>query len=475
MNTNFPPDPVDETTDDEPLAEEIPSADYHPAELDPTETPQTIADRVEEISPADGAAELERLQFDRAAEVAGILDPETAGKILARMESDAAASVITAMPTPEASMVLAAIDPDDRVDILEHVSGSLHDELMREFTPEDAAEVRHLEQYPPDTAGGIMTTQVTSLAESLSVEEAIAELRRLQEELGQMFYVYVVDRRRHLVGVLSMRDLILSGPNMRLNQIMRPNVASVPATMDQEEVARIAQKYKYLAMPVVDSRNRLIGLITVDDLVDVITEEATEDVQKMFGAGAEERLLSPWQFSFRKRVGWLEVNLATAFLAAWVVSWFDDVINALPILAAYQGIVSGMGGNAGAQALAVAIRGMALGENAPGLLFRVLYREFICGLLTGIVVGVTTALCAAAGIFGKAMYKDHAILFGVVMCLALTLNHVNACVTGVLIPFAMKKLGFDPAQSATIFATTFTDCGGFFATLWLAKVIIGVH
>jgi magnesium transporter len=479
MNTNPLPDPLDEATDDEIDGGEVPHSEYQPVESDPTETPQTIANRIEEISPADGATEMENLQVDRAAEVSGILDPDTAGKILARMEPDAAASVITAMPAPEASMVLAAIDPDDRVDILAHVSEPLHDELMREFTPEDAAEVRRLEQYAPDTAGGIMTTQVTSLLESLTVEAAINELRRLQEELGQMFYVYVIDRRRHLVGVLSMRDLILSRPHMRLNQIMRPNVASVPATMDQEEVARISQKYKYLAMPVVDTRNRLIGLITVDDLVDVITEEATEDVQKMFGAGAEERLLSPWQFSFRKRVGWLEVNLATAFLAAWVVSWFDDVINALPILAAYQGIVSGMGGNAGAQALAVAIRGMALGENAPRLVLRVLYREFICGLLTGIAVGLATWICAAAGIFGRSMYvyhgKNQSMLFGLVMCLALTLNHINACVTGVLIPFVMKKLGFDPAQSATIFATTFTDCGGFFATLWLAKVIIGIH
>ena len=228
-------------------------------------------------------------------------------------------------------------------------------------------------------------------------------------------------------------------------------------------------------MPVVDGRNRLIGLITLDDVVDVIQEEATEDVQKMFGAGAEERLLSPWQFSFRKRVWWLEVNLATAFLAAWVVTWFDGVIAVIPVLAAYQGIVSGMGGNAGAQALAVAVRGIALGENAPMLLWRVLYRESVCGLLTGIAVGATTWACAAMGIFGRAQYVDHSVLLGFVMFLALTINHVNACVTGVAIPFFMKRLGFDPAQSATIFATTFTDCGGFFITLWLAKVMVLGH
>jgi magnesium transporter len=155
------------------------------------------------------------------------------------------------------------------------------------------------------------------------------------------------------------------------------------------------------------------------------------------------------------------------------VTWFDDVVGKIPVLAAYMGIVSGMGGNSGAQALAVAIRGIALGENSPNLLFRVLYREFICGLLTGLAVGVTTWVCAAMGIFGISKYNNYSpMMLGFVMCLALTANHVNACVTGVAIPFAMKKLGFDPAQSATIFATTFTDCGGFFLTLWLAKVIL---
>jgi len=282
-----------------------------------------------------------------------------------------------------------------------------------------------------------------------------------------MFYVYVVDRRGHLVGVLSMRDLILSKPERRLNQFMRGNVHAVPATTDQEEVARIMRKYKYLAMPVVDDRNRLIGLITVDDVVDVMSDEATEDVQKMFGAGAEERLASPWHYSFRKRVWWLEVNLATAFLAAWVVGLFQDTIAALPILAAYQTVVSGMGGNASAQAMAVAIRGIALGEADKRVIRKAFMRELIVGVCTGITIGLTTwAICAITH------YSEHGMALGALVCVALILNHINACVTGVAIPFVMKYFGFDPAQSATIFATTFTDCGGFFVTLWLAKIAL---
>src|SRR3954452_10138773 len=342
------PHPHDETTDDEPAID----ADSTLA-VAPTDEPQNVADRIEEISPVDGAAVMENLTVANAADVAGILDPETAGRILARMDSRIAATVITDMPAPEASMVLAAMDPDDRVDILQYVPEPLHAELMREFTPQDAAEVRQLEQYPRDTAGGIMTTQVTSLPEDITAEQAIAELRRLNEELEQMFYVYVVDRRGHLVGVLSMRDLILARPERRLSKIMRTEIRSVPATMDQEEVARIMRRYGYLALPVVDDRNRLAGLITFDDAADVIEEEATEDVQKMAGAGPEERLTSPWTYSFRKRIGWLQVNLLTAFLAAAGIGVFRDTIAGVPILAACQTIVSAMGGNASAQAMAV--------------------------------------------------------------------------------------------------------------------------
>ena len=425
-----------------------------------------VATRIEEIPAADGADVLEVMPSGKAADVAEYLDPNTAGRIFSEMDPAIAASVLIDMEPPEASMVVAAMAPDDAVDVLEHLPARVHDAIVDEMEPEEAAEVRQLERYPPDTAGGIMTPEVTALSENLTVQEAVEELRRLSEELEQMFYVYVVDSRLHLIGVLSMRDLILARPDRRLSKIMRTEGASVPVTMDQEHVAQLMRRHGYLAMPVVDDRHRLIGIVTADDAARVLENEATEDVQKMFGAGAEERLLSPWSFSFKKRVWWLEVNLLTAFLAAWVISRFDDVIAALPILAAWQSIVSGMGGNAGAQALAVAIRGIAIGERAPRLVARVLYRESIVGLLTGIAIGATCWLCASFGMFGS---HNHPVILGMVVCLALIFNHVNACVTGVLIPFAMKRFGFDPAQSSTIFATTFTDCGGFFATLWLAE------
>jgi magnesium transporter len=425
-------------------------------------SPEVIAREIEEIPAADAAAFLDTLEVPEAAKVAEALDPRTAARILGEVDLGHVANVITAMNAPEASLVLQAMDPDDRVDILENVTGPLHDELLHEMAAPQAAETRELEKYPRDTAGGIMTTQVTALFEYLTVENAITLLRRLSQELEQMFYVYVVDRRMHLVGVLSMRDLILARPEKRLREIMIPNVRSVPVTMDQEQVAQLMRKYGYLAMPVVDEQNKLVGLITVDDVVDVIQEEATEDVQRMFGAGAEERLTSPWPFSFRKRVWWLQVNLATAFLAGWVVSLFDGTIAKLAVLAVYMPIVAGMGGNASAQAMSVAIRGIATGRVDRHTLWHVLSREWWVGVCTGVFIGLTTAVVAL-------IWQQNPIL-GVVVCIALIINHTLACVTGAGIPFLMKRLGFDPAQSATIFATTVTDVCGFFTLLGLASL-----
>jgi magnesium transporter len=387
------------------------------------------------------------------------------------MDATLAASVIADMEVPEASMVLEAMDPDDRVDLLEHVPKDLHDRLVNEMAALEAAETRSLEQYPPDTAGGIMTPDVTALEESLTVQQAIEELRRLSEELEQMFYVYVVDRRRHLLGVLSMRDLILAKPHRKLGEIMIPNVNALPVTMDQEEVARLFNKNGYMAMPVVDLRNRLVGLVTVDDVVDVMQEEATEDVQKMFGAGGEERLTSKWGYSFRMRAGWLVVNLATAFMAGAVVGAFEDTLKSLTLLAIYMPIVAGMGGNAGAQAMAVSIRGLAMGRVNRQLLRHVIRRELAVGVATGVVVGVITAAIALVWHHAHAGWGPSAAL-GAVVGLALIVNHTLACASGAAIPFIMRKLGFDPAQSATIFATTVTDVGGFFGLFMLARLFM---
>ena len=448
--------------------------DHAPREpLDAEEIAQDeeTARQIEDISPEAAAQVFSGLSPERAADVAEILDPETAAHIVAELNAEEAAVVVELMEPPEAAVMLQQMSPDDRVDVLDHLSDEQHDAIVHELNEPARLEVQQLERYSPDTAGGIMTTQVTALYEYVSAGDAIELLRTLHEELEQMFYVYVINRRGELRGVLSMRDLILSRPGTLLRDIMIPRVTSVPATMDQEEVAKLMRDKRYLALPVTDEQNKLVGLITADDINDVFEEEASEDFLKFFGAGAEERLTSPWYFSFSKRIGWLIVNLATAFLAAAVVRQFDDTINRLVILAAYMPIVAGMGGNASAQAMAVAVRGLAIGRVDRKTLRHVVLRELYVGLLTGVIIGVITASIAVA-FPGDITSAGDAWRLGAVVATALIFNHTLACTTGAAIPFAMKRLGFDPAQSATIFATTVTDVCGFLALLWLASKLL---
>ena len=465
--------PVDAPDGATAVLEERPTAD-----LDPDLSPAAMAQRIESAltntpaEPADAAHDMAGLDAAQAAAVATAMPAATAATVIAEMDAQRAADIVAELDPQAAAAVLGELDPDDRVDILGLCDADLHDDLVARLDPADAEAVRNLEQYEPDTAGGIMTTEVTSLYEGLTVRDAIETLRRLADEVEQMFYVYVVDRRGHLVGVLSMRDLILARPARPIRDIMIEGVRSVRADADQEEVAQMMRKYHYLAMPVVDGQNKLIGIITIDDVAEVLEEEATEDAQIMFGAGAEERLTSPWTLSVSKRTGWLVVNLATAFLAGSVVGAFDTTISRMPVLAVFMPIVAGMGGNASAQAMSVSIRGLSVGKVDRRVLGTVLYREAIVGVLTGLLIGAITA--GAAFFYGGALPTLTAKLaFGGVVAAALIINHVMACTTGAAIPFVMKSLGFDPAQSATIFATTVTDVVGFFSLLGLAGLVMG--
>ena len=441
---------------------DMPSIDLVPPEVLLSSSPRELSELIEEAPRQQGAAVLEQLPLDQAVNVAEYLDPKTAAAILTEVDPGTGAALILGMNRVEAGMVLAEMDPDDRVDILGLVDAESHDELIAELDAAKRAETTHLESYESDTAGGIMTTQVTALYEYLTVDDAIGLLRKLSEELEQMFYVYAIDRMGRLVGVLSMRDLILARPSRRLRDIMIKSVRSVPATMDQEEVARLMRESGYLAVPVVNDEQKLIGIITVDDVIDVVQDEATEDVLKMFGVGGEERLASPWQFSFKSRIWWLLINLGTAFLAGAVVGVFEDTITKIAVLAVYMPIIAGMGGNASAQAMAVSVRGLATGAVDKKLMRHVLKRELYVGLLTGLVCGLVTAVVA--------VLWQRSPMLGLLVFAALLINHTLACSTGAAIPFVMKKLGFDPAQSATIFATTVTDVGGFFSLLGLATV-----
>jgi len=328
---------------------------------------------------------------------------------------------------------------------------------------EDSKEIKGLLKYEEETAGGIMTPQFFALSENTTVQQAIKALQKAKD-VEMVFYIYVTDDKGRLVGVISLRQLLLVSPRKLLKDIMVRDVMSVTTDMDQEEVARKVARYNILAIPVVDKENRLVGIITVDDIIDVIKEEATEDIYKMAGLNLDERALDPAFRSIRRRLPWLYVNLITAILAASVVGLFTNTIQTYAILAAYMPIVAGMGGNAATQTLAVIIRGIALGELSLDNARKVLLKETTVGFINGVATGVVMA--------GIAYLWNGNYMLGVAIGLAMIINLFVAGLAGTLMPFILRAFKVDPAVASSVFVTTFTDISGFFSFLGIATLLI---
>jgi magnesium transporter len=321
-------------------------------------------------------------------------------------------------------------------------------------------EIQELLTYPENSAGRIMTTEILALHTEVRVRDAIQRIRSLAHRKSPASYTYVVDGKSQLVGVINMREMIVAPSDTTLESIMRKDVFSVNCFMDREEVAAELSNRRYFAAPVVDHENHLLGVIKSDQLIEHVQEEATEDIQKMFGAGGDERAFSPIGFSLRKRLPWLHVNLATAFLAASVVALFEGIIAKLTVLAVFLPVVAGQGGNAGIQTLAIVMRGLVMREINPQRVWRLLRKEALIGTLNGLTVGAVTAVVAW-------LWYGNPFL-GLVIGLAMIVNLIAAGLSGAAIPLSMKAMGLDPAQSSGIILTTVTDVVGFFAFLGFA-------
>jgi len=273
-----------------------------------------------------------------------------------------------------------------------------------------------------------------------------------------------VDENRRLIGVLSLRDLVFARPDTPIHEIMHTDVMSVPVHLDVEEVARLFDRYNFLALPVVDEEGRLRGIITVDDVIDAIREEATEDMYRLAAAPLEERVDTPWYRSLRLRLPWLYLNLLTAFLAATVVGAFESVIAKVAALAIFMPVIAGQGGNAGMQTVTIVTRGIALGEVPKGKGWRILAKELTLGVLHGLIIGATVGAIAYA-------WKGSFFL-GLVAFLAMTFNLIAAGTAGAVIPLSLRALRLDPALASSIFLTTVTDTLGFFFLLGLGVIFI---
>jgi magnesium transporter len=415
--------------------------------------------------PADVAEVLEDLSSEQAtALVHRLFLRQAAAEPLGEMDPDDSAELVAQLDRAEASEILSRMDPDDAADLLLELPDEVQNELLARLSGRDAAVLAGLMAYPSDTAGGLMSPEIVPLSLSMSVQEAIDLLRRRQEEAETVYYAYAVDDAGRLQGVLSLRDMALAAPGKSLSDLVVRAAVKVKVTEDVEEVARTFDKYDYFALPVVDEDDRLLGVITVDDVIDVIREEATEDIYGLASVPTEEGVDTGWWRSLRLRLPWLYVRLLTALAAAVVVGLFEATIAKIAALAVLMGVIAGQGGSAGMQTVTIITRGIALGEIAPRQGRRLLAKEILLGAANGVLIGATIGLITY---FWKGEF-----LMGVAAFLAMLLNMVVAGVSGVVIPLAVRGLGKDPALASGIFLTTVTDVLGFGLLFLIAKWLL---
>ena len=422
-------------------------------------------ERIAEVDPHDAADILEALGPETALDFIGSLESDQVARILEEMNDGAAAELLQLLPEARAAELVGAMDADEAVDVLNKFDGEELPELVERLEPEAASEINRLLAYPRDSAGGLMTTDIASLPLGLTTGEAIEALRRMHETLDDLAYVYVVDDADRLKGVVSFRDLVFSRPGQGLDQAMVLNPVRVPADADREEVSDLIQRYNLFALPVVDGEDRLLGIVTVEEALEAIQEEASEDMAVMVGAGSEETVRTAVRESITKRFPWIVVNLVLATIVAFTIERQKDVIDDVVVLAALMPVVALLGGNGGAQSLAVVIRSMAINQVPSHMVPKVLLREARIGLAMGVAIALLAGLMA---------YVISGSDFGVaqVMALAVFANFSIATFVGAGIPILLRRLGLDPALASNIFLTFVTDMVGFAGFLVIATALL---
>ena len=388
-----------------------------------------------------------------------IEDAEKSAYVLAELDHSTGAQLLEQLDKETITEVLQEMSSDDAADIIGNMPQALADEILDIMHDEDSEEIEHLLQYDEDTAGGIMSTEIFSLDEDLTVKDAIEAIQQAGD-VEMVFYLYVVNEAGQLVGVLSLRQLLTVLPTKKLSEIMITDVLSVRTDVDQEEVARIVEKYNILAIPVVDEMNSLKGIITVDDIIDVIRQEATEDIYKMAGANEEELLYGYKAFKIaRLRLPWLLVNLFGGVATGYLMWLFKVTLKEVIALLVFIPVITGMGGNVGGQSATIMVRGFATGRIDFTMLRQVFFKEVRVGMIMGSVCGFTVGLVA--------WFWHGNPYLGLVVGLAMVVAMVVAASMGVIAPTAFKRLGIDPAIASTPFVQTANDITGiliYFAT-----------
>jgi len=426
------------------------------------EHPESIGPQTEEMHPADLADIAEALPEEMVRAFLSALPKERAGEVLEYLDEQLRTMVLEELTAVEAASLMSEMTPDERADALEELDEETADDILAEFEPAEKAETERLLEYDPYTAGGLMTTEFVSVDENLTAEEALVAVRAMSRagRREAMYTIYTVDRTGCLRGVLSLRELLASPDGTPLSELAWSEVVSVAPDMPQEEVSQITSNYDLVALPVVDADKRLLGVVTVDDVIDVIQEEGTEDAQKFGGMEALEEpymQIGLWQ-NVRKRGGWLAVLAVSEMLTASVMARYEGEIGRVLLLSQFIPLVMSSGGNSGSQATSLIIRAMALGEVHLGDWWRVVLRELPAGIILGLLLGAIAfgriLMWNALGLYD---YGPHSFMIAVTVGLALVGIVLVGSLTGSMLPFLLKRLNFDPASASAPLVATLVD------------------
>ncbi len=438
-------------------------------ELLETKQYTSLRQKMADMNDADIAACLEELDEAEMMKVFRIMPKDMAADIFSYLEVDSQQFIITGMSEKDAASIIDNLMADDATDLLEEMPANIVKKLLANASAETRRDINHLLRYPEDSAGSIMTVEYVDLKENMTVEDAIARIRQRGVDSETINICYVTDANRKLLGTVALRYLLISQPDAVIGEIMHENVIYLHTLMDQEEVARQFQKYDFIAMPVVDNEERLVGIVTVDDVVDIMQEEATEDMEKMAAIIPSDKpylRTSIWE-TWKQRMPWLLLLMVSATFTGSIITSFEDSLAKMAILVAYIPMLMDTGGNAGGQASVTIIRGLSLGEIEYKDTLKVIWKEIRVAFCCGMTL-------AAANFVKLLLWDKIAIPVAIVVCLTLICAVMFAKLIGCSLPILAKRLGFDPAVMASPFITTIVDVISLIVYFQISSHILGV-
>ncbi|MFP4037528.1 MAG: magnesium transporter [Desulfobacteraceae bacterium] len=425
---------------------------------------QALSEMIDSLRPADLADLVEHLDPEERLYIFEFLEPEGAGEVLVEIEGPVQESIMSELDDVSLSQIVQELDSDDAADLVGDLPMERARQIISSLKDDVSEELEKLLPYEEDTAGGIMALEFVAVSSTATVQEAIDNIRRKREEVGDLFYVFVVDGKGRLAGVVSLKDLVLASPDAKIGDVMNPEVISVHVDLDQEEVARLFKRYDLVSAPVVDDDYKLVGRITHDDVIDVLEEEADEDIARMAGViSAEMAEVSSVKVS-RARLPWLVAGLFGGILAAVVIKQFESSLERLLALSFFFPVIMAMGGNTGTQAATVAVRGLATGDISMVNIGKRLCLEMRVALLNGIICGILLGAIVGAWL------SDYTL--GAVVALSLVLIIFNSTLVGAAVPLALKRLHIDPALATGPFVTTSNDILGLLIYLGLVTLFL---